>query len=482
MGAVLDAIADHAVRRPAALALGGETPLAYGALPGAIAETVERLSPLVDLTRPVAVLLDNGPAWVLVDLALMSLGAPALPLPPFFTADQRRHAMEDAGVASLVRPAAPGEAAVEIAGVRIAVDRLATAAARLPRGVAKITYTSGSTGAPKGVCLSLEHMERTAQAVVTALGPAHAGRHLPLLPLSVLLENVAGLYPELLAGGCYLPLPLAEVGLADAFRPDFTAMAARIAATEATSLILVPELARGLMAAISATGARLTHLTFAAVGGARVAPDLIAQARALGLPLYEGYGLSECGSVVTLNTPGRDRPGSVGAPLPGFTVTLAEDGEIIAGPGGFLGYVGQAERSGPIRTGDLGAIDAEGFVSVSGRRGNRIITAFGRNVSPEWVESELLAQPQIAQAAVFGEGQASLDAILVPSSPDVTPEALAAAVARANSRLPDYARVARWTAGPPFDHAAGELTGNGRPRRDVIQVRRGRQPAFAESA
>lgn len=483
MSLVLEAIARHAVERPERVALGsGGRTLAYRDLPRAVGAAARAIAALAPGRAPVGVALDNGPAWGIVDLVLLSLGRPSLPLPPFFTPDQAAHALADAGASALIRPALPGESGFEAFGEALAVQPLDHAPAVLPSGTAKVTYTSGSTGAPRGVCLSAAQMEATARAVVEVLGEDHAGVHVPVLPLAVLLENVAGLYPTLLAGGRYQAEGLAALGFADPFRPDFDRMADALTAAGATSLILVPELLRGLMGAIARGGRRPPDLTFVAVGGARVSPDLIHGARALGLPAHEGYGLTECASVVALNTPGHDRPGAVGRALPHHAVSIAPDGEILVGSGAFLGYVGAAAPSGPLRTGDLGRIDADGFLHVDGRKSNTLITAFGRNVSPEWVESELLGQPEIAQAAVFGDGEAELCALLVPSGPSVDAAALAAAVARANAGLPVYARVGAFSAGPPFDAGRGEVTGNGRVRRAALWSSRGHTLALPEPA
>src|SRR5690606_7911494 len=106
---------------------------------------------------------------------------------------------------------------------------------------------------------------------------------------------------------------------------------------------------------------------------------------------------------------------------------------------------------------------------VTGRRKNVFITAFGRNVSPEWVESELLSHPALAQAVVWGEAQADNVAVLVPRRGDLDDAALVRALAEVNADLPDYARIARFVRAPlPFSAANGLLTGNGRPRREAI--------------
>ena len=125
------------------------------------------------------------------------------------------------------------------------------------------------------------------------------------------------------------------------------------------------------------------------------------------------------------------------------------------------------------RTGDVGHRDADGFLHVTGRKRNVLINAFGRNVSPEWVESELGAGSAIAQALVFGEARPWLGAVVVPAA-GASDTAVAAAITAANARLPDYARVTRWMrAEAPFTFVGGELTANGRPVRERILARYG---------
>lgn len=464
MSAVLDALRGRAAATPTDPVItwdGGRLTAA-----DLVAE-VDRLAERLGGDRsPVGILLDNGPAWVVVDLALIACGRPAVPLPPFFTESQRTHALSNAGAGLVISPGGPGDSAV--ADTRVRLTDTGLPGRPLHPDTAKVTYTSGSTGAPKGVCLSQAQMEAVARSLVAVLGADQAGLHLPVLPLAVLLENVAGLYATLLAGGRYHAAPLSEVGMGEAFRPDFVKLLNTVAASGATTLILVPELLRGLIAAQAAL--RLPNaVEMIAVGGARVSPTLLRAAAEVGFTAVEGYGLSESASVVALNTPSDPRPGTVGRPLPHLFVSLAADGEILVSPRPFLGYVGEASAPETLATGDLGRFDADGRLQVEGRKANTLITAFGRNVSPEWVESELLSGPEILQAMVLGEGEAALSAIVV-ARPDLDGHAIQSAIDRANARLPDYARVAEWRAVPPFDVAAGQVTANGRPRRDVLRL------------
>jgi long-chain acyl-CoA synthetase len=233
----------------------------------------------------------------------------------------------------------------------------------------------------------------------------------------------------------------------------------------------VPEILRGIMAALFRSRTSLPELNFLAVGGASVSSSLIEMARQLRLPVYQGYGLSEAASILALNTVESDGAGSVGKPLPHVKLRLAEDGEILLDDAGFLGYLGEAAPPTAYSTGDVGHLDEDGFLYIRGRKSNVLITAFGRNISPEWVESELTASPAVYQAFVFGEASARLSALIVPFVSSASSEPIAAAVGAANAKLPGYAIIERWTIVPPFTPQEGLLTCNGRLQRDAIRTR-----------
>ena len=207
-------------------------------------------------------------------------------------------------------------------------------------------------------------------------------------------------------------------------------------------------------------------LTLVAVGGARVAPALLAAAAELGLPVRQGYGLTECASVVALDDGDPAGRGSVGRSIGAGRISIAADGEVLIEGPLYLGTVGATRAPGPLATGDIGWIDAEGRLWIEGRKSAMIVTSHGRNIAPEWVEGALTATPAILQAMVRGDGRPELDALVVPASPHAD---IAAAIAAVNAGLPSYARVARWRVVPPFTPSAGLLTGNGRLRRAAIE-------------
>jgi acyl-CoA synthetase (AMP-forming)/AMP-acid ligase II/pyrroloquinoline quinone (PQQ) biosynthesis protein C len=453
MTALVEVLRSHARLKPANVAVdaGAAGTLDWAQLLGQVTDCAESFrTRFGDKNLPVATAFDHGINAVVADLALLEASIAAIQLPSFFTAKQRDHVLSTSGAQALLS-----------GSNEIVIAQLDGSDPGYPEQTAKISFTSGSTGTPKGICLSGDHMLAVAASVVRGVGENHAGRHLALLPPAILLENIAGLYATILVGGTYVALPPGDVGLGNPFRPDFGAMADAIETHQITSLILVPEYLGGLVSVMEATGKGFPLLTLVAVGGARVSPSLLNRANALGLPVRQGYGLTECGSVVALENGGETERGSVGRSLGLNKIRLAQDGEILIEGQLCLG------AHSPLHTGDIGRIDVEGNLWIEGRKSNLIITAHGRNISPEWVESALLAQGGIAQAMVYGEAASALRALVVPSSLDSD---LGQAVAAANATLPEYARVIEWRGVLPFTPANGQLTGNGRTRRDAISA------------
>ncbi|MGE0430121.1 AMP-binding protein [Hydrogenophaga sp.] len=425
--------------------------------------------------RVLATLLDNTVAWVVADRAAERAGIVHVPLPVFFAQDQISHALRSAGADALLLPAtAPwpltSAKPCSVAGESLALMRLPGSPVPMPPGTSRITFTSGTTGAPKGVCLSASAIDTVSRGVVQAMEPLQIQRHLCVLPFSVLLENIAGLVAPLRNGTTCVVVPLEQLGLAGSSRFDPALFHSAVLRHRPDSIILLPQMLRLWTGYLTATQQRAPQsLKFVAVGGASVGAGLVVASRAVGIPAHEGYGLSEAGSVQTLNLPGADRPGSAGRALPHARLRISDEGEIEVAGSLFAGYLGDA-RAAPEwwPSGDLGTIDDQGFLHVHGRRKNVLITSFGRNVSPEWVEGAL-QEAGIGVAVVFGDNQPALSAVLWPANTTLPDSALQAAVDTANATLPDYARVHRWVrAEHPFDAAAGMATTNGRPRRAAI--------------
>ncbi len=458
--------------------------LSYAALDVAIEQTAKILKHSTAVVLGIA--MDNAPSWAIIDLSAMQLNLPVVPLPYFFSAEQVIHAIDDACVNVILsdHPALFEKLLSTnnreilhqtqhlIAGKTITEFTLARQKASvLPENTTKITYTSGTTGKPKGVCLDVNALNQVALSLLQATRARPTDRHLSILPLSTLLENIAGLYVPLLAGATAILLPAAQVGLSGATGLNIESMMLALNTTQASTTVLTPELLTALVSAIEAGYSKPPRLRFVAVGGASVALQLLKRASAVGLPVYEGYGLSECASVVALNTPLSNKLGSVGKLLPHADVKFAEDGEILVKGACLLGYTGRdnaAMAHQYFPTGDIGHLDADGYLYITARKKNQFITSFGRNVAPEWVERELTESPAIMQAAVFGEARPWNVAVIFPAKNASSAE-IYLSIADINQNLPDYARVSQWVlADAPFTPQNQQLTANGRIRRAHI--------------
>jgi len=428
----------------------------------------------------VALLAANSIEWAVVDIACREADVCLVPLPEFFSESQRRHSIKACSIEAVITDKPEFFSAEYQAGCEflplLGEDRLslcllqhAKQTAMLPDATGKITFTSGSTGEPKGVCLSHAQLLRQADILASVIA-LDAPRHLCVLPLSTLLENVAGIYAPILAQGEVIIPGQEEMGFKGSALVDPQKLLITISAVQPNSMILIPQLLLLLVNAIKQGWQCPPSLKFVAVGGSKVSVELLTQARELGIPVYEGYGLSECASVVALNTPHGQKPGSCGKPLSGLTVSFSE-GEVVVSGNTMLGYVNEPQSWGAkqIDTGDLGYLDEDGFLYIDGRKKNLLISSYGRNISPEWVESELLANPLLAEAVLLGDARPFCAALLTARSPNTSDSEIQALVEDINSGLPDYARVMAWhRLEKPLRGESRFMTENGRPRRKTI--------------
>ena len=426
-----------------------------------------------------ALYADNSIGWLVVDLACQKLNICLLPLPDYFSNEQLVHALNSSAIEYIFTdqanhlisrlPKLSLTKKLDYTTDLCFLENTETAKKPLlPESTQKITFTSGSTGQPKGVCLSL-HQQLQQAATLAALIDIKNPVHLCLLPLSTLLENIAGIYTPWLAGGSIQIRSLAKLGYGGSRLLEPEKLLKSITEIQPDTLIVTPQLLMFLVHSIK-QGWPVLNLKFVAVGGSKVAPELLAEARNLGIPAYEGYGLSECASVVSLNIPNQDKPGSCGKALPGLQLTIDDD-EIMVSGNAMLGYLNDPASWYPslIPTGDLGFIDADGFVHIHGRRKNLLISSYGRNISPEWVESELLLSPLLAEAVVFGDAKPFCSALIYPVNDSISDMQIQNAIKQANSTLPDYAQIQAWLRlEAPLSTDSRFMTSNGRPRREAI--------------
>jgi long-chain acyl-CoA synthetase len=457
--------------------------LTYGELRAEIDTIADRF--LDSGVRSVCTFLPNDVDAVVHLLSALCVGVTLVPVAPFASPEQVAHLLD------VVRPdllvvgnGIPDDGriqGVEVSGLTARSFGDVRWCRRDPPGPtsvssspALITFTSGSTGQPKGVCLDAETLDATSAALVQATDMGAADRHVCLHPFAVLLELVGGLLRPLRAGAqVHLPPLTPEQSGTQVCCTDGPSIVSALRDADATSTILVPEMLAVVVRELirerdAGHEPGLDALRFLGVGGAVVPEDLLRRSTTLGLPVFQGYGATECGSVIALNGPSSNRIGSVGRPLSHVRVEISDEGEILVGGRLYSGYFGESPRAdGLWATGDLGCLDEDGFLHLSGRKSNVFSTPLGRNVSAEWLEGRLLSMDSVQQAVVFGEGFPGPVAVLVPwpgLAADVRWD-----VERLNETLPSYARIVRFhVAEEPFSTSRGHWCATGRPKRAAI--------------
>lgn len=502
---LLDAIRAIAAAQPYHLAVeDGKGAITYATL-------LERIDAIADELRALhgktlALLAENSSDWIVFDLACLAAHITCVPLPGFFSDAQLRNTLHASGAdlivsdnPSRIAQIAPSAQSPKNLG-RLSVWMVPNAATpSMPVGTDKITFTSGSSGAPKGVCLNAASQFAVASSLRDVTADIIAQRHFSVLPYATLLENIAGIYLPLLRGATIVALPAAQIGFNGARLEHPQQFLHALTEQQPNSLIVLPQFLPLFINACKNGWKPPASLRFIAVGGGKVPVAWLHQSRALGLPVYEGYGLSECASVVALNTPAHDCPGMVGRVLPHCRVTIEksgvtieksgvtiekngdnENGEIVVHGNSYLGYLGfnqgdgeQTDCTAPVHTGDLGAIDADNFLAIAGRSKNLLISSYGRNISPEWPETELMASGLFRHCIVFGDARPYCVALLelieqVDALPHATHAAITDAIAHANKELPEYAQIKHWHCLQRSLGSTDLLTANGRPRRDAI--------------
>ena len=396
---------------------------------------------------------------------------------------------------------------------------IAAEAEIIPGGsLACIIYTSGTGGQPKGVMLSHRAMLSNCRGAFALVAPLRLADevYLSFLPLSHSYEHTVGQY-FLLSVGTEIVYSRGVEHLAPdmlAVRPTIMAMVPRL--LEVIRTRILAQVAREApwkqalfhramrYGEARAGGVRLPpadwladraldrlvrrkirarfggRFRVAISGSARLDPEVGGFFQGLGIILLQGYGQTEAGPVISATPPEATRIETVGQPLRGVELRIADDGEILVrGDLVMEGYWGRPDetrevlRDGWLHTGDVGVLDGDGNLRITDRKKDLIVLSGGDNISPAKVEAALSKAPEIAQAVVFGEGQASLAALLVAAD-GCDERAVNAAVALANTQLAAPERVRRHRLVPPFTVENGLLTHTQKvKRRQVLATHAG---------
>jgi long-chain acyl-CoA synthetase len=412
-----------------------------------------------------------------------------------------------------------------------------------PDDLATFIYTSGTTGTPKGVMLTHDNIVSNVLAAMERLNLDSKFTALSFLPLSHSFERTVDY--------CYY-----YKGLTIAYAESVATVAANMQEVKPHVFVSVPRVYEKVLAKVNegaAAGSPIKQkifawavavgrdalpwrlklqkppgllgvklgvadklvfskikerlggqFQFALSGGAPLARDVAEFFWGAGIPIYEGYGLSETSPVISVNVPGAVKLGTVGKPLPRVTVMIAADGEILSkGPNIMKGYWNMPQETAEVidsegwfHTGDIGELDSEGFLSITDRKKELIINAYGKNVAPAPIENALKSSRFIGQAVVIGDRRKFLSALLVPDFEALKPwaekqgagtgsneELLKHATVRAlfakeveavNANLASFEKVVAWELLPAeFTLETGELTPTQKVKRRVINQKYG---------
>ena len=397
MHAVFDALEHHSIARPDAIAFQDDkTSVTWSELVDRVANLSAKLA---DAPKTIGIALAGGVDYVIVDLAITLTGRRQVPLPFFFSKEQNAHILFDAQIGAVIAY----DAAMFAALPHLVVIDPAVSGAKvtpLPKyqgGAERVIYTSGSSGKPKGVIIGDRQLNASLAALTPLVRATPHDRHLSILPLPQLLEQICGIFIPILAGAETTFRFEATKALFGAPLEPFIEAFETI---NPTTSLLAPAVLGRWVSDLKANGKKAPDsLRFVAVGGAPSSPDLINEAFNLGIPVCEGYGLSECCAVVAMNRPGESVAGTVGHVLDGLNVVI-EGGEItVSGPTVMVGYLNSEAAPERWYTGDLGHFENNRLV-IDGRKDALLVTGSGRNISPEWVEQRVNADPKITSSAL----------------------------------------------------------------------------------
>ena len=433
----------------------------------------------------VAILAPTSYEWLLLDLALLSIGAITVPIYESDSASQIEHILTDAHVtrvftattqqAELVRSVRPSFTLAVDSFDQGAIRKIARAATDVTikdvekrraavssSDIATIIYTSGTTGNPKGVALTHANFVATSEGARQVLGDvidSPETRLLLFLPVAHVLARLV-MYVILSGQGVLGFSPNIKNLLPDikAFKPSVLLVVPRVlekvynaasikgrmfawSAKQARAYSLASEktfgpgpfkkIRHGIADALVLKKIRSIlgpNLRYIVSGGAPLATDLAHFYAGMGITLIQGYGLSETTGPIAVQHIGKNPVGGVGLPLPGNFIKIAKDGEILVrGQSVMPGYYHLPEQTAEVmpdgkwfHTGDLGSIDRKGQLTITGRKKELIVTAGGKNVSPEVLEDSLATHPLIANVIVVGDQRPyvgvlfTLDADMLP--------------------------------------------------------------------
>lgn len=482
----------------------------------------------------VGLLAENSVDWLITDMGLLTAATVNVPPHAPLTAAEIRYQLADADVRWLfvsnldqlakvqaIRKDLPNLVGIVVFRGKVQGDNVFSWQGFLQRGrqtwnknkdeverrreslqegsLATIMYTSGTTGQPKGVMLTHGNLLSNALAIRDICAYEPDGLVLTWLPFSHIYARTSDYYGNLCTGTTVCVATSADT------------VVSQLSELNPTHLSSVPRLYEKVLAAVASDNPETTHSRLRSIFGPKIrwlgsggAPLPVHVGQTLvdaGLPIYPGYGLTESSPVISTNYEGHRKIDTVGPAIPGVEIRIAEDGEICTrGPHVMAGYWKQPDATaaaitpdGWLKTGDLGEIDADGYLKITGRKKELMVLSNGKKIIPSYIEGLLSVDNSIERVAIYGEGKNFLSALVVPNWPELRrllelenitetnkdnatlalePKVISYMQERMDRALQDianYQRVKKIILLPePFSPATGELTVSLKLRREVV--------------
>lgn len=437
--------------------------------------------------KVIGIAMRSSYEWILADFVALVSDAIALPVPLDFSDEQLVSLLEHTDYC-LIQDEKTGERLKAILSQQTLI---------LPNGslyykgkkdnkkdqniepsVIKIIHTSGTTSRPKGVKIKDEAVRILVKNLLCSVGEPRPLHYLSLVPMSLLIEQVLGIYMPLFSGGTVTLMPkhMREFGGQSDSVENYLALIHR---SEPNFIYLPPKLLEASVKKIGKSsvtalfGNTVPHII---TGGAKVNIEILKQLANNHIKIYEAYGLSENSSVISINSPEQYKLGTSGKLLPGIEAKFQEGELLIKSPTLCAGYFSKDSTAcdftedGFLKTGDIAHFDEDNFLCITGRKKHLIILSNARNISPEWVESIFKESRYIDDIIVFGDGMDALAAVVLPES--VFPEVfnkIPEEIDRLNLKLPTFARIESYVVIENSSSFKQDyFTVTGRPKRSEI--------------